>query len=129
MQKRIKIYGFVIMPTHFHILYDVIFPFTNGNIKQSLLGFTSKEILKNMTEDEKSLFLVEKTNRQYQIWKSPSLSVAIFSLKFFYQKLNYIHNNPKKADLVKCNADYKLCSFNSYKARKSEFDFLTLMNF
>jgi len=128
-QGRIIIYGFVIMPNHFHILYEVVSPFFNSNIKQSLQGFTSKELLKSMSKDEKYMFCVEKSNRRFQIWKSPSLSVPIFSDKFIFQKLNYIHNNPKKAGLVKDNFDYRLCSYRSYKERKSEFDFLTLLNF
>ena len=117
------------MSDHFHIIYEVIQPFSNSDIKQSMLGFTSKEMLRNMTEDEKSLFLVNKRNREFQIWKSPSLSINIFSDKFIFQKINYIHNNPKQADLVKDNADYKLCSYKSYKDKKNEFDFLTTIRY
>lgn len=70
-------------------------------------------------------FKVGKTDRYYQIWKSPSLCVEITTPKFLHQKMDYIHNNPMAAELC-LNEDYKYSSFRSYLEGESEFDFLTL---
>ena len=97
--KRMMLYSYVIMPNHIHWLYKVLPPFTNDQIKHSFLSYTAKAIFE-LIHDQKDYFYVGKSNRKYQFWKSPSLSVPIFSEIFFYQKLNYIHANPQKAGLL-----------------------------
>ena len=125
-QNRFTIYSFVIMPNHIHIVYQLNGDITNGEIKHSFLGYTAKKILANMTYSEKAPFLVNKLNRNYQIWKSPSLSVGIESPNFLIQKISYIHNNPHKAGLVEAHGLYKWSSLRSYETGEVEYNFLTL---
>jgi REP element-mobilizing transposase RayT len=53
-------------------------------------------------------------NRRYQVWLDGFWSTNIYSDKFFHQKLDYIHNNPIKAGLVKDLADYPWSSYQNY---------------
>ena len=122
--NRLKIYAFVIMPDHMHLLYEVIPDYTNTNIKHSILSYSSKKILSNFEEKEKSIFLVNKSNKKYQIWKSNSLSVEIITHKFFLQKFNYIHKNPLSLGIAP--EEYELSSLPSYLKGKPLYDFLTL---
>ena len=128
-QKKCIIYAFVIMPNHIHVVYQTLDPYTDGKVKHSFLSHTAKKLLENwgsLSPAIKEEFLVEKSNKKYQIWKSPSLSVDLISPKFVSQKMNYIHDNPRRADLVLNNEDYKYCSWKSYVNGESEFEFLTL---
>ncbi|MDZ4708929.1 MAG: transposase [Saprospiraceae bacterium] len=124
--SRWVVYAFVIMPNHVHLFYQVLNPFTNEKIKHSFLSFTAKRILLKLNDSTKPHFLVNKFDRKFQIWKSPSLSVEITSPKFVSQKMNYIHDNPRRAGLVKYNADYPYCSYASYEKGESMYSFLSL---
>jgi len=96
-KKQSKIYAFVILENHFHLLVEAIHPLT---ISKS------------------------RSNKKHQIWKSNSLAVEIQSGKFLKQKLRYIHKNVPRANL---NPDsYLYSSWPSYRDGKSKFDFLTL---
>ena len=124
-QQRVNIYAFVIMPNHIHWLYEVLPPYENENIKHSFLSFTAKRFLDELDSD-KEQFMVYKSNRTFQIWKSPSLSVPIYSKKFFFQKMNYIHKNPVKSGLAQNPEDYLHSSSNSYKKGIAHFNFLSI---
>ncbi|MBK9254152.1 MAG: transposase [Saprospiraceae bacterium] len=124
-EQRIKVYAFVIMSNHIHWLYEVLPPFKNDNITHSFLSYTAKLIL-NELGAEKEYFLINKVDRKYQLWKTNSLSVDIYSTKFLYQKMNYIHKNPVSAGYGTKPEDYIYSSSGSYKNGISEFDFLTL---
>lgn len=91
------VYAFVIMPNHVHLFYPVIDPCTNEKIKHSFLSYSAKRILLKMNDSVKPDFRVNKSDRNFQIWKSPAWSVEITSSKFELQKLDYIHDNPRRA--------------------------------
>jgi len=124
--QRWLLYAFVIMPNHVHLFYQVLDPHLNENIKHSFLSYTAKKIIHHLPVSSKSGFLVNKSDRKFQIWKSPSLSVEITSPKFVAQKIAYIHDNPRSAGLVVDNKDYKYCSYASYEKGESMFSFLSL---
>ena len=125
-ENKWVLFGFVIMPNHVHLFYSLPETVSNHVLKHSFLSYTSKQILPLLSVEMKAKFYVNKGDRKYQIWKSPSLSVEITSPKFVRQKLNYIHNNPVKAGLVTSVGDYKWSSFPSYDCGIPLYDFLTL---
>jgi putative transposase len=63
--------------------------------------------------------------RTYQFWERNSLSVELRSSKVFYQKLEYIHNNPIKAGLCSNANDYYYCSAKFYATGIDDFGMLT----
>lgn len=125
IEKRVIIYAYVVMPNHIHWLYEVLPPFKNEDIKHSFLSFTSKKLLVHLGENN-TTYQVNKLNRKFQIWKSPSLSVEIFSYKFLKQKMNYIHNNPLVAGLCDNPEDYPHSSYRHYIHEENKPCFLTL---
>jgi len=52
--------------------------------------------------------------QKYKLWQSRNWIENIYSQRFLQQKLDYIHNNPVRAELVKNPADYPYSSFNNY---------------
>ena len=125
-ENKWVLFGFVIMPNHIHLFYSIPEPISNKALKHSFLSYTSKQILPMLSAEMKAQFYVKKSDRTYQIWKSPSLSVEINSPKFVRQKLNYIHENPVRAGHVKENALYSWSSYPSYELGIPQYDFLTL---
>ena len=65
-------------------------------------------------------------NKQYKIWTNDNHPEEIFSQDFFYQKLQYIHDNPVRAGIVFEGIDYIYSSATNYANKKSVFnvDFL-----
>ncbi len=53
-------------------------------------------------------------NTQFQFWKPVNQPELCFELKFMWQKLNYIHNNPVRAGLVFKEEEYVLSSAADY---------------
>lgn len=105
--KRATVYGFVIMPNHVHIIWNINAPYTLAQVQGSFLRYTAIQIKIDL-EKSNNLSLknykVNATDRKYQFWERNPLSVPLYSQEVFLQKLNYIHNNPL-AD------KWKLCQY------------------
>jgi hypothetical protein len=63
-----------------------------------------------------------------RFWNYGNHPEEIFSEKFFWTKLNYIHMNPIRAKIVLLASDYLYSSASNYVGKKSIFDGITLMN-
>ena len=61
-------------------------------------------------------------NTQYQFWIQDDGAVEITSDKFFIQKLNYIHENPVRAQIVTDFCCYAWSSARLYE--KNDFRFI-----
>jgi hypothetical protein len=53
-------------------------------------------------------------NKNYQLWQYGNYVEEIYSEKFLWSKLDYIHLNPVKAGLVKKAQDYVYSSASNY---------------
>jgi putative transposase len=127
---RIILYGYVIMPNHIHLIWQNRLEgsekwklLTQG----SLLKFTSKKILNDMTEQEKIKYKVDASDRIYQIWERDPLWINCFNMSVLEQKLNYIHQNPcvQKWSLASEPSFYKYSSAQFYESGVDRFDLLT----
>ena len=67
-------------------------------------------------------YKVNKTDREYQIWKRNPLSIELGSEKIFLQKLEYIHYNPVKANLGNYPEDYYFSSALFYENGLDHFN-------
>lgn len=93
--------------------------------------FTSKKIVKLVKdghENRRDWILMRFKNscehlareQQYKVWQDGNHPILISSSYLFYQKVNYIHNNPVKAKLVINPEDYMFSSARNY----AELDYL-----
>jgi putative transposase len=102
---RIKLHGYVIMPNHIHAIYSVLNPYNLFEIFRDFHKFTSQQILKILRTENPELlsrFESEYADHRYQIWQTSHAPKEIVSLKFYLQKLEYIHLNP-------CREQWNLC--------------------
>lgn len=122
--KGMILYGFVIMSNHIHLIIQ------SDNSKLSDLirdfkKFTAKTILHKIeTEPESRADWILKRfefackshsrNEKYQFWQYGNHPEEIFSEKFFWSKLDYIHLNPVRAGIVDKASHYVYSSASNY---------------
>jgi putative transposase len=63
--------------------------------------------------------------QKYQIWERNPLSVDIWSRKVLWQKLQYMHLNPVRAELCRWPEEYYWSSAMFYHTGVDKFGFLT----
>ena len=66
-----------------------------------------------------------KKDRVFHFWKRRPLAIELFAKVVFEQKLNYIHENPVKAGLVKNAIDYRFSSAKFHETGIDEFKILS----
>jgi REP element-mobilizing transposase RayT len=108
--KGLEVYGYVIMTNHVHCILKA----RKGNLSNVIRDFkryTATEILKSVEQEPESRrdwmlrrfeFAIKrgKRNEYRQFWEHDNHPEEVYSVKFFLQKLNYIHQNPVKAGWV-----------------------------
>lgn len=129
-QGQVKVCGYVIMPNHLHVIWRISKGFKKEDIQRDLLKFTAREILQQVKVSNPGLYTqlqVQAADRSHQVWKRDSMSIDLYTDKFFQQKLNYIHANPcqPKWNLVSHPADYCFSSAAFYDEGKDPFQLLT----
>ena len=130
LEEQVTIYAFVIMPNHFHAIWQLHDGIIKANFQRDLLKFTSRSLLNFMKMNDHPLLhklKVKAADRNYQVWERNALSVDLFSENVFLQKLDYLHNNPLQPQwqLATVPEAYRWSSASFYETGKSEFDFLT----
>jgi len=130
-QKRLVVFGFVIMPNHIHIIWAE----NDGNGRKesaqaSFFKFTAHQFLKKLKKEDAAqlkLFQVNSADRKYQFWQRNTLDIEILSDNMFEQKLNYIHSNPLQQhwQLVDDPVNYRYSSATYYEKNIDEFRILT----
>lgn len=113
-----QLYAWVIMPSHVHLLIRPDLPVhTVPRILRQIKEPVARAILKEWrSRDAPILSRLVNAKGQTQLWlKGGGYDRNIFSKKEFIEKLDYIHQNPVKAGLVKRAADWRWSSAAAYK--------------
>jgi putative transposase len=119
-EQLITVYGFVLMPNHFHLIWSQNKMNGKETPQGSLLKYTSHMFLKVLKEQSRSAaYEVTAANKKHEIWQRDSLSVEIYSREVAKQKLDYIHVNPVKGKwyLAKDDLGYYFSSARFYEKR------------
>ena len=126
--RRVIVYGFVIMVNHIHTVWQIKAGVKKENLQRDFLRFTAQKIQKDLKSCHPKVlahFLVNASDRKYQFWERNALSIEIWSEKVLRQKLNYIHENPVRAGLCRFPEQYKYSSALFYKTGIDNWKFLT----
>jgi REP element-mobilizing transposase RayT len=128
-KKLIEVYGFVIMPNHIHLLWQL--NKMNGKEKpnasfQKYTAIAILENVKNLSEYNLLNHKVDEYDREFRIWQRDPLATILDSGEMAEAKLNYIHNNPIQEhwSLVAKPEDYKYSSARYYETMENEWSFL-----
>ena len=135
--KGLEIYAFVIMSNHIHLLIRSDIGKLSDTIKE-FKSFTAKKILKAIVDEPESrrdwmLNLFEfsakqqKRNEKYQVWTHENHPELIYSDKFIFQKINYIHDNPVRAGIVENPEDYLYSSARAFADKDCVLDVVNMI--
>ena len=127
-ENKITIYDFVIMETHFHLIWQIRGDHKRGDVQRDFLKYTGQQILRRLRKEHSLLaetLHVASKDRKYQVWQRNSLVISLESHGVFIQKLNYIHNNPVKAGLCGLPEEYRYSSARFYEMNERDWDFVT----
>lgn len=122
----LKIYGYVILPDHIHcLIYFEDEDLTISRIVQAIKGFTARRIIKLYSSIGSWEQLLPATRPEadkqhfrklkYKIWQPDFYDFNVQTDKKFWEKLEYIHNNPIKHRLTDDISKYKFCSWRNYE--------------
>jgi len=119
--KRIKLFAFVIMSNHIHLIWQMLALLDPKAVQRDFLKFTAQKIkadLKKNHPDVLEYFRVDAKDREYprltapsrsfsgarpdgqEFWERNPLSVELRNHNIFLQKLDYIHWNPVRVNYV-----------------------------
>ena len=129
-REMIKVYAFVIMPNHIHILWELLKLNKKELPDSSFTKFTAHEFKKEILLNHPDLlvhFKVTSNDRDYQFWQRDPLAVHMKDKKVLVQKLNYIHLNPlqERWNLTTRPENYHWSSAKFHESGIDDFGFLT----
>ncbi len=127
--KRVKIMGFVIMPNHIHLIWQILEPHKKEDVQRDFLKYTAQQIKFSLIKKDSPFLddiLVNAIDRRYQLWERNPLWFELDNDVTLLQKLNYIHNNPlqEKWRLADSAENYLFSSAQFYHLETRNFDFL-----
>lgn len=129
-KEKIIVYGFVIMPDHIHIIWELKAKNGKEMPHASFTKFTGHAFLEELRQTNDPMltrFKVERNSRDHQFWQRNALPIRMYSRKVLEQKLDYIHTNPLQShwNLVADPNDYYHSSCSFYEQEDNKFDWLT----
>lgn len=128
--KGLIIYAWVLMSNHMHAIVESSCNQKVSDIWRDFKKFTSKEILGELKYDSQEsrmewmLNLFEYAGRNdkhiknFRFWQEGNDAQQIYLNDYFEQKLNYIHQNPVKAEFVNLPEEYRYSSAIDYAGGK-----------
>ena len=123
--KGMILYGYVIMTNHIHLVLQS----KDGKLSdlvRDFKKFTAKSILRAIEENEfesRKDWMLKRfefackshsRNEKYQFWQYGSHPEEIYTEKFLWSKLNYVHLNPVRAGFVEEPSHYLYSSASNY---------------
>ena len=123
-EKGMVLYGYVIMGNHIHAIMQSEKEDLSGLIRD-FKKHTAKRILESIENEPESRreWMLERfkiaakkhgRNNKYQFWKYGNHPEEVYSEKFLWSKLDYIHMNPVRAGLVVRASEYVHSSATNY---------------
>jgi len=118
-QKGLKLYGFVIMDSHIHL---VAFAENLSQVMKEFKSYTATRLIKSLENNGNKRVLNDmaffkgrdKTSSQHQFWQEGYHPQAVTTEEMLLQKLEYIHNNPVRRGLVERPEYWRYSSAANY---------------
>jgi REP element-mobilizing transposase RayT len=129
-ENRCKVYVFVIMPNHIHLLWQIEDTYKRKEVQGALFSHTAHEFQKILRERKSDIvnnYFVNYKDRSYQFWQRNPMVKECQTEYFFLQKMNYIHWNPCQPhwNLASCPEEYPWSSASYYEKNNNRFEWLT----
>ena len=136
-EKGLVVFAYCIMSNHVHMIVNTNEPYLLKDTIRDLKKFTSKKILNQIENEPESrrewmlkLFEAEaepsKKHKYYKFWQEGNHAIELYSEKFVWDKINYIHNNPVEAGFVKQPQEWIYSSATNYQDMESIMEVETI---
>jgi len=129
--ERMRLFGFVIMSNHLHLIWQPLGQYLPKEIQHSFMTHTGQQIKLDLEKNHPAVlsrFKVNAKDRQYQFWERNSLGIELYTHAVFIQKLDYVHYNPVKAGRCQLPEEYHYSSARFYYTGVDEFGILSHYN-
>ncbi|MBX7246774.1 MAG: transposase [Candidatus Sumerlaeaceae bacterium] len=115
-KSDLKIYGYVIMPDHLHLLTSVGQPAKLNATLVAFRRFTAFKIFEMLEMDRKTWALkpLQQASGNGQLWADGFTPRDASRGDIFDQKLDYIHMNPVRTGFVRSPEDWQYLSARHY---------------
>lgn len=134
--KSLQVFAYVIMSNHVHLIVNS----SEGKLSDTIRDFkkyTSRLIIKNIrygNESRKEWMLNQfkyaaskhTRNESYQFWTHENHAIELRTPDFISEKVQYIHNNPVRAGIVKNPEDYLYSSARNYADLENVFEIVKI---
>nr|WP_294476589.1 transposase [uncultured Bacteroides sp.] len=126
-QKGLKIYAWVLMSNHLHAIVSAGAEQSVADIIRDFKKFTSKRILEEDPQESRREWMLDrfrfagandKKITNYRFWQDGYHPKFICSHDFYRLKLNYIHDNPVRQEVVARQEEYRYSSAVDYAGGK-----------
>ena len=140
--KGLEIYAWVLMTNHLHMIVGMSDYKSDkasiGDVLRDFKKFTSKGIVKaivdNQQESRKEWLMDrcwfrganDSKIKNYKFWQDGSYIETIYTYEFLVEKLNYIHNNPVRQEIVDRPEQYLYSSARNYSGDKGLLDVMII---
>ena len=124
--KGLNVYAWVLMSNHLHMIVDVSGECSLSDVFRDFKKYTSKRIFAELTADEhesrrpwlmhRFCFAASVSNRfkDFRFWQEGNYVEELWTLEFLQQKVNYIHMNPVRQEIVAQPEEYLYSSAVDY---------------
>ncbi len=129
LNKGLEIYCWCLMSNHLHLIASAKDDGSMSDFLRDFKKFTSKALIHTIQETPESrrdwmlnLFLYAGKNNKkikyFKVWQDGNDVQEIDTTAFLDEKMNYIHNNPVRAELVENPEEYLYSSARDYSGEK-----------
>jgi putative transposase len=127
--KGLKVYCWCLMSNHLHMIASASDEDSLSDILRDFKKFTSKAITDAVKEEPESrrdwmlnLFWYagkyDKKIKYFKVWQEGNDAKEIHTTDFLEEKINYIHHNPVRSELVANPEEYLYSSARDYSGEK-----------
>lgn len=119
--KGLLLLGFVIMPTHMHLITSSHPDTQLSEIMRDFRAHTARKIREQLELDGRIHYLKvfadsakNLPKQQYRVWHEEYHPVALYSEEWFHQKMNYMHDSPVRKGFVELPEHWKYSSARNW---------------
>ena len=127
-EKGLNVYSWVIMSNHLHLIASCRSPHTMSDFLRDFKKYTSKAVIRHMFEinESRKLWMLDhfhfeakrsKRATFYKIWQDGNHAINLREYGIdIMDKVQYVHDNPVRAGLVREASDYVYSSAVDYES-------------
>ena len=129
-EKGLKVYAWVLMTNHLHMIVSTAEGHCVADIMRDFKKFTSRQVaeaLENDLQESRREWILDRMRfaaandkkiTNYRLWQDGYHAELLYTEEFFQQKIDYIHQNPVKMEIVSHPEDYLYSSAKDYAGNK-----------